>query len=100
MTSGHRNAIRHAGRTKRMPSRAASGARMTAACTTRAWIGSPSNDPNTGASSGGHDRGRGRFHRTLSRMAHSWHDDVRLAHVLADNADNLSMDRFGAIDLQ
>ena len=33
-------------------------------------------------------------------MAHSWHDDVRLAHVLADNADNLSMDRFGAIDLQ
>jgi histidinol-phosphatase len=33
-------------------------------------------------------------------MAHSWNDDVRLAHVLADNADNLSMDRFGAIDLQ
>ena len=33
-------------------------------------------------------------------MAHSWHDDVRLAHVLADNADNLSMDRFGAIDLE
>jgi histidinol-phosphatase len=32
-------------------------------------------------------------------MAHSWSDDVRLAHVLADNADNLSMDRFGAIDL-
>jgi histidinol-phosphatase len=32
-------------------------------------------------------------------MAHSWNDDVRLAHVLADNADNLSMDRFGAIDL-
>ena len=33
-------------------------------------------------------------------MAHSWNDDVRLAHVLADNADNLSMDRFGALDLQ
>jgi histidinol-phosphatase len=32
-------------------------------------------------------------------MAHSWNDDVRLAHVLADLADNLSMDRFGAIDL-
>jgi histidinol-phosphatase len=32
-------------------------------------------------------------------MAHSWNDDVRLAHVLADNADNLSMDRFGALDL-
>ena len=33
-------------------------------------------------------------------MAHSWNDDVRLAHVLADNADNLAMDRFGAIDLE
>ncbi|MEH3033781.1 MAG: histidinol phosphatase [Aeromicrobium erythreum] len=33
-------------------------------------------------------------------MSHSWNDDVRLAHVLADNADNLAMDRFGAIDLQ
>ena len=33
-------------------------------------------------------------------MSHSWNDDVRLAHVLADSADNLSMDRFGAIDLQ
>lgn len=33
-------------------------------------------------------------------MAHSWNDDVRLAHVLADLADNLSMDRFGAIDLE
>ena len=33
-------------------------------------------------------------------MAHSYNDDLRLAHVLADNADNLSMDRFGAIDLQ
>lgn len=33
-------------------------------------------------------------------MAHSWNDDVRLAHVLADTADNLSMERFGAIDLQ
>jgi histidinol-phosphatase len=32
-------------------------------------------------------------------MAHAWSDDVRLAHVLADNADNLSMDRFGAVDL-
>lgn len=35
----------------------------------------------------------------LTGMAHAWSDDVRLAHVLADNADNLSMDRFGAIDL-
>ena len=33
-------------------------------------------------------------------MAHAWNDDVRLAHVLADNADNLSMDRFGALDLE
>ncbi|MEO7117422.1 MAG: inositol monophosphatase family protein [Candidatus Limnocylindrales bacterium] len=33
-------------------------------------------------------------------MAHSYNDDLRLAHVLADNADNLSMDRFGAIDLE
>lgn len=33
-------------------------------------------------------------------MTHSWNDDVRLAHVLADAADNLSMDRFGAIDLE
>ncbi|MFT4298090.1 MAG: histidinol-phosphatase [Aeromicrobium sp.] len=33
-------------------------------------------------------------------MAHSYADDLRLAHVLADAADNLSMDRFGAIDLE
>src|SRR4051812_49797563 len=33
-------------------------------------------------------------------MAHSYNDDLRLAHVLADNADNLSMDRFLANDLQ
>jgi histidinol-phosphatase len=33
-------------------------------------------------------------------MAHSYTDDLRLAHVLADNADNLSMDRFGALDLR
>ncbi|KQX75117.1 inositol monophosphatase family protein [Aeromicrobium sp. Root472D3] len=33
-------------------------------------------------------------------MAHSYSDDLRLAHVLADNADSLSMERFLAIDLQ
>lgn len=33
-------------------------------------------------------------------MAHSYNDDLRLAHVLADSADNLSMERFGAIDLE
>ena len=33
-------------------------------------------------------------------MAHSYTDDLRLAHVLADNADSLSMDRFLALDLQ
>lgn len=33
-------------------------------------------------------------------MAHSYSDDLRLAHVLADNADSLSMDRFLALDLQ
>jgi histidinol-phosphatase len=33
-------------------------------------------------------------------MAHSYGDDLRLAHVLADNADSLSMDRFLALDLQ
>ena len=33
-------------------------------------------------------------------MAHEYNDDLRLAHVLADNADSLSMDRFGALDLQ
>jgi histidinol-phosphatase len=33
-------------------------------------------------------------------MAHSYTDDLRLAHVLADNADNLSMERFGAVDLE
>lgn len=33
-------------------------------------------------------------------MVHSYHDDLRLAHVLADNADNLSLERFGAIDLK
>ena len=33
-------------------------------------------------------------------MAHPYNDDLRLAHVLADNADSLSMDRFGALDLQ
>jgi histidinol-phosphatase len=33
-------------------------------------------------------------------MAHSYNDDLRLAHVLADNADSQSMDRFLAVDLQ
>ena len=33
-------------------------------------------------------------------MAHSYNDDLRLAHVLADNADSLSMDRFGSVDLK
>ena len=33
-------------------------------------------------------------------MAHAYNDDLRLAHVLADNADSLSMDRFGSLDLQ
>ncbi|GAB3622321.1 histidinol-phosphatase [Mariniluteicoccus endophyticus] len=32
--------------------------------------------------------------------ASSWTDDLRLAHLLADNADSLSMDRFKAQDLQ
>jgi len=32
-------------------------------------------------------------------MASAYLDDLRLAHVLADSADNLSMDRFGAVDL-
>ncbi|OUZ11223.1 histidinol phosphatase [Aeromicrobium sp. PE09-221] len=32
-------------------------------------------------------------------MATPYLDDLRLAHVLADSADNLSMDRFGAVDL-
>lgn len=39
--------------------------------------------------------------RILSDVsAHSYNDDLRLAHVLADNADSLSMDRFGALDLR
>lgn len=33
-------------------------------------------------------------------MAHSYHDDLRLAHVLADNADALSMEHFRTADLQ
>lgn len=33
-------------------------------------------------------------------MANPYMDDLRLAHVLADAADNLSMDRFGALDLE
>lgn len=33
-------------------------------------------------------------------MANPYMDDLRLAHVLADSADNLSMDRFGALDLE
>jgi len=33
-------------------------------------------------------------------MANPYLDDLRLAHVLADSADNLSMDRFGALDLE
>lgn len=32
-------------------------------------------------------------------MVNPFLDDLRLAHVLADAADNLSMDRFGALDL-
>lgn len=33
-------------------------------------------------------------------MVHSINDDLRLAHVLADNADSQSMDYFGAADLE
>jgi len=33
-------------------------------------------------------------------MALEYTDDLRLAHVLADSADNQTMDRFGAVDLQ
>lgn len=33
-------------------------------------------------------------------MASVYNDDLRLAHMLADNADSLSMDRFGAVDLR
>ncbi len=36
---------------------------------------------------------------TLSRMPSAYNDDLRLAHVLADDADSLSMDRFKAQDL-
>jgi histidinol-phosphatase len=32
--------------------------------------------------------------------AHSYNDDLRLAHVLADNADSIAMDKFGSVDLQ
>ncbi|MBW9215641.1 histidinol phosphatase [Mumia sp. zg.B53] len=32
-------------------------------------------------------------------MAHSHHDDLRLCHVLADNADAISMEKFRAADL-
>ena len=33
-------------------------------------------------------------------MASGYNDDLRLAHMLADNADSLAMDRFGAVDLK
>ncbi len=33
-------------------------------------------------------------------MSHSYNDDLRLAHVLADNADSLAMDKFGSLDLK
>ena len=33
-------------------------------------------------------------------MAPAYNDDLRLAHVLADNADSLSMDKFGDVDLR
>ncbi|PJJ56496.1 histidinol-phosphatase [Mumia flava] len=33
-------------------------------------------------------------------MAHSHHDDLRLCHVLADNADAISMEKFQSADLQ
>ena len=33
-------------------------------------------------------------------MAHSHHDDLRLCHVLADNADAISMEKFRAVDLE
>ena len=36
---------------------------------------------------------------TLSAMASEYNDDLRLAHVLADNADSQTMDRFKAQDL-
>ena len=36
---------------------------------------------------------------SLSTMAPNYTDDLRLAHVLADDADSLTMDRFKAVDL-
>jgi len=33
-------------------------------------------------------------------MSHSYNDDLRLAHLLADDADSLAMDRFLAVDLK
>ena len=35
-----------------------------------------------------------------SSSGSSYNDDLRLAHVLADTADNQTMERFGAVDLQ
>ena len=36
---------------------------------------------------------------SLQRVATAYNDDLRLAHVLADDADSLTMDRFRALDL-
>ncbi len=38
-------------------------------------------------------------HRSLKAMPSDHTDDLRLAHVLADDADSLTMDRFKALDL-
>ena len=43
--------------------------------------------------------GVGGPHRTLTGMPSEHNDDLRLAHVLADDADSLTMDRFKALDL-
>ena len=42
---------------------------------------------------------RGRAPVSLSRVASSYTDDLRLAHLLSDDADSLSMDRYKALDL-
>src|SRR6476646_8902456 len=74
------------------PRSTASGSSTTTACTTRGWTGRP-------VISMAFTVGTTEPH-TLRFMPTTFTDDLRLAHVLADDADSLSTSRFQALDLR
>ena len=115
--AGQRASQRHLGTDMAMAASAASGTNTTTAWMTSGWRGIPLNSMQ-------HRLGRDRPHDccplvlrpaeawtpecdtrlagrglTLCRMPSDYTDDLRLAHVLADDADSTSTARFKALDL-